>query len=179
MLMLGNMERKFKHWKDLYDACEGSLEIINNEKITQFIDFILSSSGLLLFLFKVFLKSDSTINHNSIKIKEKTMESKVSAEEVLFLANRNAREKYFKVDRSEEIAKKLVEQCFYNLENKQLPLMINQIILLNLDPTLFLVLLLTIIVSSELQISHFNVKFLLKCNCIWQSFQGTLSPSMG
>ncbi|ETN97170.1 hypothetical protein RFI_40362 [Reticulomyxa filosa] len=117
MLMLGNVERKFKHWIDLFDACEGSLEIINNGKITQFIEFILSSSGF-----------DGTINHNSTKTKEKTIESKVSAEEILFLANRNAREKDFKVDRSEDIAKKLVEQCFYNLENKQLPLMMSQII---------------------------------------------------
>ncbi|ETO03288.1 hypothetical protein RFI_34122 [Reticulomyxa filosa] len=115
----GNMERKFKHWRDLFDACEGSLEIINNGKITQFIEFILSSSSLLFFLlFEVFLKSDA---------KEKTMKSKVNADDVLFLANLAARDKDFKVDRSEEIAKKLVEQCFYNLKNKKLPLTMGQI----------------------------------------------------
>ncbi|ETN97208.1 hypothetical protein RFI_40323 [Reticulomyxa filosa] len=68
----GNMERKFKHWRDLFDACEGSLEIINNGKITQFIEFILSSSSLLFFLlFEVFLKSDGITNNNTMKTKQK------------------------------------------------------------------------------------------------------------
>ncbi|ETO02574.1 hypothetical protein RFI_34843 [Reticulomyxa filosa] len=111
----GNMERKFKHWKDLYDACEGSLEIIKNGKISQFIDFILSSSSLLFFLlFEVFLK-------------RMEMKSKISSDDVFVLVNLAAKNKDFKIDKSEEIAKKLVEQCFYNLKNKKLPLTMGQI----------------------------------------------------
>ncbi|ETN98950.1 hypothetical protein RFI_38537, partial [Reticulomyxa filosa] len=56
------------------------------------------------------------------------MKSKVNADDVFFLANLAAKDKDFQVDRAEEIAKRLIDQCFYNLKNKSLSLTINQII---------------------------------------------------
>ncbi|ETO05220.1 hypothetical protein RFI_32175 [Reticulomyxa filosa] len=77
------------------------------------------------------VEDDNIISHNitkTIEAKEKR-NGKVNANDVFLLANRLAKdESVVKADKPDVVAKALVEQCFYNLKNKQLSLTMDQIL---------------------------------------------------
>ncbi|ETN98482.1 hypothetical protein RFI_39014 [Reticulomyxa filosa] len=86
-----HLEMKFTHWKDLFDACEGSLEIINSGKELRFLEFVWDALSL-----------------------QKKKISKVNVEDILMLAH----QEIYKIDRSNELAKYLVEHCANHLKHK-------------------------------------------------------------
>ncbi|ETO17696.1 hypothetical protein RFI_19617 [Reticulomyxa filosa] len=100
---VGNLETKLEKSKDLFYACEGSLAIINSNKI----------SGFMKYIFESLKLKDK-------EVKDKEAKDNWGIEDILYLAPRASSENdSVKVDRSALLAKELVEHCFYELKDRK------------------------------------------------------------
>ncbi|ETO37022.1 hypothetical protein RFI_00040 [Reticulomyxa filosa] len=114
-----NMETKFKTLRELFDGCEGALGIIDKKAIS-LIEFIFNSFSLFFFFLLLSPFSLQTRRHRQYTQKKKGgEEGKTDIKDVTLFA-RHQHSQGHKRDLSDEIAKKLMEQCFYNLKNKKI-----------------------------------------------------------